>query len=109
MEYGNNKPICRCEQCGEALDGLDVLVFDYDGTDHWESVPIKVERGGVRIEVTPHWCGHDFDDYDEEQCLSIRCPYCHSFPFKAQEVASFTMDILYMFPEQERRDEDEQM
>lgn len=107
MEYGNNKPIYRCEQCGEVLDGLDVLVFAYDGTDHWERVPIEVDRWGIRIEVTPDWCGHGFDDYEEEQCLSIRCPHCHIFPFKAQEISSFSMDIVHMFPEQERMDEDE--
>lgn len=75
----------KCKHCGVLLDYVDILEFNYDGSDSWNCRSFEsVEHGAVVLRTNQNWCGYESDR--DERSETIRCPYCHQFPFYQNEV-----------------------
>ena len=74
-----------CEKCGKKIDHIITSVFNYDGSDSEHSFPITYNKDGgcVQFSTTQNWTGYELTDAEQKD--GIRCPFCHEFPFDANE------------------------
>ena len=74
-----------CEKCGKKIDHIITSVFNYDGSDSEYSFPVTYDENGgcIQFSTTQNWTGYELSDTEQKD--SIRCPFCHEFPFDANE------------------------
>ena len=87
----------ECEKCGCELTYLEIDMFDREGWDDFIEVPIEEHENGVFADVTLNWCGYELDDDDTDKRDCIRCPYCHQYPFKDEEIQTYEFERIVMF------------
>jgi DNA-directed RNA polymerase subunit RPC12/RpoP len=82
-EQETKYPVCK--KCGKKIDHIITSVFNYDGSDSEYSFPITYNEDGgcVQFSTTQNWTGYELSDTEQKD--SIRCPFCHEFPFDANE------------------------
>ena len=86
----------KCEKCGTALTRVMVNVFDYDGSDYQQSIPIEpAEEDASIFETTQNWTGYELSE--EEMAETIQCPKCGKFPFESTEVQAYNIVRVVMF------------
>ena len=96
----------RCNYCGEPLtfEGVEVLFFNYDGSDSWQKVDIhECDNEALYIDIPLSWTGYEFDDNDSDKYETIRCPHCHKYPFKCTEIQTYDFVEVVMFDEKKHR------
>ena len=90
----------KCECCGASLDSLNVLTFDYEGSDYWDEIMIEeCEKDAVVIDTDRNWTG--YEQSEEEMRETIVCPRCRKWPFKSEELQIYETVRLVMFKEHE--------
>jgi RecJ-like exonuclease len=81
--------ILKCKNCNERIETVKCHVFDREGGDSHESVPIQ---GGGRwgcyyITVSKYATMFEFEGYIDEFKDNICCPKCDKFPFGTGSVS----------------------
>lgn len=77
-----------CEKCGKKIDGLNVNVFNFDGSDSDTQIPIdETSKHVAIIELEKNWTGYELSE--EEQRDTITCPYCKQYPFEYEEIDTY--------------------
>lgn len=91
----------KCEKCGKELNYLQVNRFNHDGSDDWQTESFETHENGIYIDLhyPETWTGYEFDADSEDARESIRCPYCHQFPFKEKELQEYNILRVVMFTE----------
>lgn len=74
----------KCKHCRTELKAVEILEFNFEGYDSWNIRTFDEDNGAVVIRTGTNWCGYELDR--QEQSGTIRCPYCHRFPFFENEV-----------------------
>lgn len=87
----------RCEKCGTILESVEVDIFDHEGSDYWCDVGFYEHDNGIYLDLPFNWCGHEFDDDDEDKRECIRCPHCKEYPFEDTEIQTYEFDRVVMF------------
>lgn len=85
-----------CEKCKSNLTKLQVNIFNYEGIDYWNEVPITEidNEDAVVITTDKNWTGYELSE--EEMRDSIRCPYCHKWPVKNKEIQIYEpVEVLF--------------
>lgn len=86
----------RCEKCGAYIDKLYVNMFNWDGSDSYQGVPIvSSELDAAIIETNPNWTGYELTE--EEMTDTIHCPRCNQFPFEDKEIQIENVVRVIMF------------
>lgn len=76
----------KCCQCGKEIDKIITSVFNYDGSDCDVEIKFKqVPFNAIVFEVGTNWVGYG----GMEDTNQIRCPICHKFPFKNEEIQCY--------------------
>ena len=93
----------KCEKCGNELTYIQVNRFERDGSDSWQPENIETHKNGVYIDLhyPQTWTGYEFDADSDDARQSIRCPYCHEFPFNDKEIQEYQIVRVVMFTEKE--------
>lgn len=85
-----------CEKCGSIILTLEADMFDHEGADSWVNVPAEeVPNNAVYIDLPTNWTGYELDEDEQVEC--VRCPRCHKFPFKGNEIQIYTIVRCVMF------------
>lgn len=76
----------RCEKCGKQLKYIELNRFSsHNGSDYFLEHSYKeVPQDAVVIDTDSCWTGYELEK--DEQIKTIRCPYCHEFPFDDKEI-----------------------
>ena len=91
----------KCEKCGLTTDHVLINIFQYDGSDRHEKIPIwETEEAAVAIETDYNWTGYDLTE--EEQMKTILCPHCQQFPFEHKEVQVYDIVRIVCFKSAEK-------
>lgn len=76
----------RCCQCGEEIDTIITSLFLDSGKDYDVEIKFKqVPENAIVFEVGTDWVGYG----GMEDTSQIRCPKCHKFPFKIEEIQCY--------------------
>lgn len=90
----------KCEKCGTEIDSLLVDVFNYDGSDSYQKLPVtQCEENAAYIDTTANWTGYELSE--EEMRERIMCPNCKQFPFKSEEIQVYEIVRVVCFMEDE--------
>jgi DNA-directed RNA polymerase subunit RPC12/RpoP len=97
----------KCEKCGKKIDHIITSVFNYDGSDSEYSIPITYEdEGCIHFSTTQNWTGYELSDTEQKD--GIRCPFCHEFPFDAnEEIELYEPEEVVVMMWEGRRSDDE--
>lgn len=76
----------KCCQCGKEIDTILTNFFNDSGSDYEKEIKFKqVPSNAIVFEVGTNWVGYGgMEDTDQ-----IRCPKCHKFPFKSEEIQCY--------------------
>lgn len=86
----------KCEKCGKEISSLMVDVFNWDGSDDEEELPVvECEEDAFYIDTERNWTGYELDE--EEMLDTILCPHCRKFPFKSTEIHVYDMVRVVCF------------
>ena len=76
----------KCCHCGKEIDTIITSVFDNDGSDYDVEIKFKqVPSNAIAFEIGTNWVGYG----GMEDSSQIRCPNCHKFPFKSEEIQCY--------------------
>ena len=86
-----------CEKCGKEIAYVNMLRFNYDGSDNWVQYSINEEENDMAVfmDADHNWTGCDLTE--EEQMETIICPHCKQFPFEYEEVQSYEIVRVVCF------------
>ena len=70
-----------CKKCGMRIGRISTSVFNYDGSDSDQLIPITYDKQSecVVFSTSQNWTGYELSD--EERKERIRCPFCGEYPF----------------------------
>lgn len=86
----------KCEKCGEEISYLLVDVFNRDGSDSDQMLPItECENNAAYIETDPNWTGYELSEYESRE--TIICPHCKQFPFESTEMQVYDIVRVVCF------------
>lgn len=75
----------KCEKCGRGMPYININEFLKDDSDADIERPYaKCAANAIVIETDHAWTGYDLSE--EEQIETIKCPFCHKFPFEAETI-----------------------
>ncbi len=90
----------KCKCCGRELNYVNVDLFDIQGSDSFERLPLyECDDNAVYIEPGQIWTGYKLSE--EEQIDTIECPYCNKFPFNEKEIQVEDIVRVVMFKDDE--------
>lgn len=90
----------KCKCCGRELNYVDVDLFDIQGSDSFERLPLyECDDNAVYIEPGQIWTGYELSE--EEQIDTIECPYCNKFPFNEKDIQVEDVVRVVMFKDDE--------
>lgn len=90
----------KCKCCGRELNYVNVDLFDIQGSDSFERLPLyECDDNAVYIEPGQIWTGYELSE--EEQIDTIECPYCKKFPFNEKEIQVEDVVRVVMFKDDE--------
>ena len=90
----------KCECCGRELNYVNVDLFDIQGSDSFERLPLyECDDNAVYIEPGQIWTGYELSE--EEQINTIECPYCNKFPFNEKDIQVEDVVRVVMFKDDE--------
>lgn len=86
-----------CEKCGKEITYVNMLRFNYDGSDDWIRYTINEGENvdAVYMDADHNWVGTDLSE--EEQMDCIICPHCEQFPFEHKEVQAYEIVRVVCF------------
>lgn len=86
----------RCEKCASFLDGLELDMFNANGSDSWCNVPVEMaDEDAAVVDTEQSWTGYELTEEEMPDC--IRCPSCKKFPFESTEIQVYNIVRLVMF------------
>lgn len=86
----------RCEKCGAFLNGLELNMFERNGSDNWYNVPDEMaDEEAVVVDTEQNWTGYELTEEEMPDC--IRCPKCKKYPFECREIQVYNIVRLVMF------------
>ena len=87
----------KCEKCGKQLKYIELNRFSlHNGSDFYSKHTYKEEpQDAVVIDTDNFWTGYELEE--DEQIETIRCPYCHEFPFDTKDVQVYEIVRIVMF------------
>ena len=90
----------KCKCCGRELSYVNVDLFDIQGSDSFERLPLyECDDNAVYIEPGQIWTGYELSE--EEQIDTIECPYCNKFPFNEKDIQVEDVVRVVMFKDDE--------
>ena len=90
----------KCKCCGRELNYVNVDLFDIQGSDSFERLPLyECDDNAVYIEPSQIWTGYELSE--EEQIDTIECPYCNKFPFNEKDIQVEDVVRVVMFKDDE--------
>lgn len=90
----------KCKCCGRELNYVNVDLFDIQGSDSFERLPLyECDDNAVYIEPGQIWTGYELSE--EEQIDTIKCPYCNKFPFNEKDIQVEDVVRVVMFKDDE--------
>ena len=90
----------KCKCCGRELNYVNVDLFDIQGLDSFERLPLyECDDNAVYIEPGQIWTGYELSE--EEQIDTIKCPYCNKFPFNEKDIQVEDVVRVVMFKDDE--------
>lgn len=90
----------KCKCCGRELNYVNVDLFDIQGSDSFERLPLyECDDNAVYIEPGQIWTGYELSE--EEQINTIECPYCNKFPFNEKDIQVEDVVRVVMFKDDE--------
>ena len=90
----------KCKCCGRELNYVNVDLFDIQGSDSFERLPLyECDDNAVYIEPGQIWTGYELSE--EEQIDTIECPYCNKFPFNEKDIQVEDVVRVVMFKDDE--------
>lgn len=90
----------KCKCCGRELNYVNVDLFDIQGSDSFERLPLyECDDNAVYIEPGQIWTGYELSE--EEQIDTIKCPYCNKFPFNENDIQVEDVVRVVMFKDDE--------
>ena len=90
----------KCKCCGREINYVDVDLFDIQGSDSFERLPLyECDDNAVYIEPGQIWTGYELSE--EEQIDTIECPYCNKFPFNEKDIQVEDVVRVVMFKDDE--------
>lgn len=90
----------KCKCCGRELNYVNVDLFDIQGSDSFERLPLyECDDNAVYIEPVQIWTGYELSE--EEQIDTIECPYCNKFPFNEKDIQVEDVVRVVMFKDDE--------
>ena len=90
----------KCKCCGRELNYVNVDLFDIQGSDSFERLPLyECDDNAVYIEPGQIWTGYELSE--EEQIDKIECPYCNKFPFNEKDIQVEDVVRVVMFKDDE--------
>lgn len=90
----------KCKCCGRELNYVNVDLFDIQGSDSFERLPLyECDDNAVYIEPGQIWTGYELSE--EEQIDTIECPYCNKFPFNEKDIQIEDVVRVVMFKDDE--------
>jgi len=87
----------KCEKCGRKIETVLVDIFNYDGSDEVQELPLVENSFCAYVDAEQTWTGYEL--LEEEKSETIRCPHCKQFPFKSQEIQVQTIVRVVFFTE----------
>lgn len=86
----------RCEKCGAFLDGLELNMFESNGSDNWYNAPVEMaDEDAAVVDTEQNWTGYELTEKEMPDC--IRCPSCKKYPFENREIQVYNIVRLVMF------------